>query len=140
MEAGPDLIDTFLPRSGLLEPRPDLHAPPGSEWLKRLIDLVEDRPQLAGTINLQQNDLFEQYTRVLVSLSRDVPLLLFLDDLQWADAGSISLLFHLGRHLRGSRILVLGAYRPEEVAIGRQGARHPLEPVVNEFQQAISGT
>jgi adenylate cyclase len=74
-------------------------------------------------------------------------LVLVVDDLQWADLGSISLLFHLGRQLAGSRILIVGAYRPEEVALGRpvspllaggiEGGRerHPLEPVVNEFQR-----
>jgi len=31
--------------------------------------------------------------------------------------------------------LIVGAYRPEEVALGRDGERHPLEPVVNEFQR-----
>jgi tetratricopeptide (TPR) repeat protein len=45
------------------------------------------------------------------------------------------LLFHLGRQLAASRILIVGAYRPEEVAIGRDGERHPLEPVVNELQR-----
>ena len=78
----------------------------------------------------------EQYTLVLQALARQVPLLLVLDDLQWADLGSISLLFHLGRRLEGSPILVLGAYRPEEVALGRNGERHPVEPVVNEFKRA----
>ena len=29
----------------------------------------------------------------------------------------------------------MGAYRPEEVALGRDGARHPLEPVANELQR-----
>ncbi|HSR35376.1 MAG TPA: hypothetical protein VLY63_32805, partial [Anaerolineae bacterium] len=84
-----------------------------------------------------QSDLFEQYTRVLQALAQRGPLLLAVDDLQWADLGSISLLFHLGRHLAGSRILVVGAYRSEEVAIGREGERHPLEPVVNEFQRVF---
>jgi predicted ATPase len=60
---------------------------------------------------------------------------LVLDDLQWADLGSINLLFHLGRHLSGFRILILGAYRSEEVALGREGGRHPLLPVVNELQR-----
>jgi predicted ATPase len=58
-----------------------------------------------------------------------------MDDMQWADLGSVSLLFHLGRRLAGSRILLVGAYRPEEVAVGRDGERHPLESVVNEFQR-----
>jgi predicted ATPase len=60
---------------------------------------------------------------------------LLLDDLQWADAGSIGLLFHLGRRLVGSPTLVVGTYRREEVAIGRDGERHPLEAVVHEFQR-----
>jgi predicted ATPase len=74
---------------------------------------------------------------VLQALARQVSLMLVVDDLQWADAGSIHLLFHLGRQLAGSRILIVGAYRPEEVALGRDGARHPLEPVVNEFRRAF---
>ena len=35
----------------------------------------------------------------------------------------------------GNRILIIGAYRPEEVSVGRQGERHPLSSVVNEFQR-----
>jgi hypothetical protein len=61
--------------------------------------------------------------------------ILLVDDLQWADSGSINLLFHLGKRLEGSRILVVGAYRPTEVALGRGGERHPLEPVINEFKR-----
>jgi hypothetical protein len=92
--------------------------------------------------------------QVLETLARQAPLLLLLDDLQWADAASINLLFHLGRRIARQPILMLGAYRPAEVAMGRppapgvgsgmatlspsgvggQRERHPLEPVVNEFQ------
>jgi len=46
-----------------------------------------------------------------------------------------TLLFHLGRKLAGSRILTAVAYRPGDVALGRSGERHPLEPAVNELQQ-----
>src|SRR5690606_12218700 len=43
--------------------------------------------------------------------------------------------FHLGRRLEGGRVLLVGAYRPEEVAQARpaDGGRHPLEPVVAEL-------
>jgi DNA-binding SARP family transcriptional activator/tetratricopeptide (TPR) repeat protein len=134
-EAGPDLVGTFVPRSALLE-RTATYAPDGTDWLSRRLEVGEG--MLAAdftTRNLQQSDLFEQYTKVLQAVAKRRPLLLVLDDLQWADLGSISLLFHLGRRLRESRILLVGAYRPEEVALGRSGARHPLEPVVNELQR-----
>ena len=47
--------------------------------------------------------------------------------------GVYRLLFHLGRRLAGHRILVLGAYRPEEVAVGREGQPHPLQSVLLEL-------
>jgi DNA-binding SARP family transcriptional activator/predicted ATPase len=136
LEAGPDLIDTFVPRSALLERAITFtQGAGGVEWLTRLHELVDRRPFAPGMPSPQQSALFEQYSRVLQGLARQVPLVLLLDDLQWADMGSISLLFHLGRQLAGNRILIVGAYRPEEVAIGRDGVRHPLEPVVNELQR-----
>jgi predicted ATPase/DNA-binding SARP family transcriptional activator len=136
LDAGPDLIDTFVPRSALLDRAITFtQGPGGLDWLTHLHELVERRPFAPGMLSPQQSALFEQYSRVLQGLACQVPLVLLLDDLQWADVGSISLLFHLGRQLAGSRILIVGAYRPEEVAVGRDGARHPLEPVVNELQR-----
>jgi predicted ATPase/DNA-binding SARP family transcriptional activator len=134
VEVGPGLIDTLIPRTAMLE-RAVAYRPGGTDWLAGLDEPVEHKPIGPGMPSPQQSDLFEQYTRVLQALAQREPLLLAVDDLQWADLGSISLLFHLGRQLPGSRVLIVGAYRPEEVAIGRDGERHPLEPVVNEFQR-----
>jgi DNA-binding SARP family transcriptional activator/predicted ATPase len=135
VEIGPDLIDTFVLHAALLE-RARAYAPGTRvDWLTRLDELVQRRPPGPNMPGPQQSDLFEQYTKVLQALARQLPLVLVLDDLQWADLGSISLLFHLGRHLAGSRILIVGAYRSEEVTIGRDEKRHPLEPVVNEFRR-----
>ena len=130
MEVGPDLIGRLIPASALAA-RAQARAL-GALWLARLDALIER--QAAAPV--QQMNLFEQYTRVLQAVARLHPLVIVLDDLQWADAGSLSLLFHLGRQLAGSRILVVGAYRPDDVAVGRDGQRHPLEPVVHEFQGA----
>jgi DNA-binding SARP family transcriptional activator len=136
VDVGPDLVDTFIPRAALLE-RVKQHAPGAAGWLSHLHGFVERKPFAPGIPSPQQSALNEQYTLVLQGLARQVPLVLLLDDLQWADLGSVSLLFHLGRSLQGSRILIVGAYRPEEVAIGRDGERHPLEPAVHEFQRDL---
>jgi adenylate cyclase len=74
---------------------------------------------------------------VLRTLAKTHPLLLMLDDVQWADSASIGLLFHLGRRLEGSSILIACAYRPEEVALERAGERHPLEKVLAEFKWSL---
>jgi DNA-binding SARP family transcriptional activator len=133
---GPDLVDTFLSHSAL-PARAKAYAPAGAEWLQN-VGAAKRRPYGSfGLVDPQQNDLFEQFTRVLQAMARDRTLLVMIDDLQWGDPGSISLLFHLGRHLAGSRVLVIGAYRPEEVALEKAGQRHPLVPVVNEFCQAF---
>ena len=85
---------------------------------------------------VQQTQLFEQYTAVLRTLAGDRPILLVLDDLQWADGASISMLFHLGRRLESAPILILSTFREEEVALGRDGERHPLEKVVAELRRS----
>jgi predicted ATPase len=130
---GPDLIDTFLPGPALVS-RARAAAPGSVEWLMRLEALAASKATGQARQDLKQSDLFEQYVKVLMALAQQTPLLLTLDDLQWADAGSISLLFHFGRRLSGSRLLIIGIYRPDEVALGRDGERHPLEAVVNELQ------
>jgi DNA-binding SARP family transcriptional activator/predicted ATPase len=133
VETGPDLIDTFVPGPALIE-RVRSRGAGGATWLTSLRELVQRNATSPVAKGSQQSDLFEQYNKVLQTLALQVPLVLVMDDLQWADLGSISLLFHLGRQLPGPRVLIVGAYRPEEVAVGRDGERHPLEPMANEFQ------
>jgi DNA-binding SARP family transcriptional activator len=135
-ETGPDLIDTFLPGSALVD-RARARDEGSAVWLMSLHEIVQRNATGSVGRGPQQSDLFEQYNRVLQALGCQVPLVLVVDDLQWADLGSISLLFHLGRQLPGARILIVGAYRPEEVAIGRDGERHPLEPMANEFRRGF---
>lgn len=134
VSTGPDLIDTFIPGQSVMA-RSAAAAGEGASWLAQLGVLVAIKSAGQGPVDFQQSDLFEQYAKVMLALTRQGPLLLVLDDLQWADTGSINLLFHLGRRLQDSRILIVGVYRPVEVTMGRAGERHPLEPLVSEFQR-----
>jgi tetratricopeptide (TPR) repeat protein len=141
-DLGPDLIDIFLPGAGLLARASHLVASDSglSKRLNRLrrnqVDRSErDLPVQGQLRDAQQNRIFEQFTSVLVALADQKPLVILLDDLQWADESSAALLFHLARRIKDSRILVLGTYRPEDVALGRGDQRHPLESVVNEIKR-----
>ena len=140
LDAGTDLFETMTP-ADLLLARSRTFITGKKSWFTRLEKQVAEKQIGSANSNIQQKDLFEQLTKVLKQISRKKPLLLLLDDLQWADAGSISLLFHLGRGIQANRILIVGAYRSTEVAAGRRSTgtdeneRHPLESVVNEFKR-----
>jgi pentatricopeptide repeat protein len=129
-----DLINTFIAGEALVT-RAAHYTSGASSCLSRLKKLVEHKTAVPVDVTLQQSNLFEQYYRLLQVVSIQQPLLLMLDDLQWADVGSINLLFHLGRRIVGDRILIVGAYRPVEVALGRSGERHPLEAVLHELKR-----
>ncbi len=151
VDNGPDLIDLFVPGAPLVKrARAQVKWPRGAEYRTHLEKLVSRKEALPASTSLQQSALFEQYSQVLRTLASQQPLLLALDDLQWADGGSLNLLFHLGRRIEGSRILVVAAYRPEEVALGRPASaalgtaaaggereQHPLEPIVHEFRRSF---
>ena len=62
---------------------------------------------------IETTRLLEAWTHLFVQISRETPLVLFLDDLQWA--GSLELLHHLARNIGNQRVLALVAYRDDEL-------------------------
>ncbi len=131
VEVAPELIGVFLPLGRLLgEFGKAVVVKAG--WMDQLDELAK-RKVGAGEPVAEQSRIFEQCTAFLQRLSTKTPLILFLDDLQWADSASLGLLFHLARHGQSSRILILGAYRPNDLVLGRDSGRHPLEPVIYEL-------
>ena len=136
LDHGPHLLDVFVPGGALLSRASaagEVYAP----WLPRLREQVQR--DWGRSTELEQSHLFQQATDVLAFVAQERPLLLILDDIQWADVASITLLFHLGRHLANanSKLLIACAYRPEEVALGHNGERHPLAKVMSEFKRTF---
>ncbi len=86
----------------------------------RHVGSIEVPPEMRGYD--EQQRLLWAVTGFVLELARQAPVMLALDDLQWADEASLALLQHLARHTRGARVLLLGAYRDVEV-----NRRHPLE-------------
>ena len=62
---------------------------------------------------------------------REHPLALFLDDLQWLDSATLDLLEHLFTHTEVRHLLLIGAYRDNEV-----GPAHPLMRTLDAIRGA----
>ncbi len=71
--------------------------------------------------------VFQNFTRVFCS--KESPLVLFLDDLQWVDAASLRLLEFILTDEDTRHLLVIGAYRDNEV-----GADHPLSRALQRLR------
>jgi predicted ATPase len=137
LDYGPDLIGIFVPGASLAAQLVSMGFSLSAKT--GLLDRLRQGARAPGVgpvdKEIEQSHIFEQYTNVLKRLAEQTPLLLILDDLQWADGASLGLLFRLGRRVRDSRLLVLGTYRPNDVALGRGGERHPLVPVLTEMKR-----
>lgn len=133
-EHGPDLIDLFVP-GGALITRVSSQAASKLRGRHKTGNDQAGQQQEFESGNLAQDHLLEQYTNVIRAFSQQQPLVLVVDDLHWADEASISLLFHLSRRIADRRVLVVGAYRANEVSAGRGAGRHPLEAPMNELKR-----
>jgi len=97
-------------------------------WLKGPEFARESKArELFSTPEIERDRTFEAVARVLLQLSDREPLILFLDDLQWADHLSLALLHYLARKCKNSRLFIIGAYRPEELIRTKEERLHPLE-------------
>ncbi|RHW34300.1 sensor histidine kinase [Oceanobacillus profundus] len=71
---------------------------------------------------------------VRVFATKEHPLVLFLDDLQWADEATLDLLDYLVSNPDDLYVLIIAAYRDNEVHVG-----HPFEIMLNKLQKRDVG-
>ncbi|MBI3660427.1 tetratricopeptide repeat protein [Candidatus Acetothermia bacterium] len=96
-----------------------------SRWLAEVAELVPELRELAPnlpkktetSINPEQarSQLFEGLAQFLLGIAQPTFLVLFLDDVQWADSGTIDFLHYFLPQLENSKILLLGTCRSEEI-------------------------
>ncbi|MBI4851599.1 MAG: AAA family ATPase [Acidobacteria bacterium] len=119
-------------------------------WKKEILDvlgtnaqiIIDVIPELALIIGTQEpvsklqgsqaqirfNLVFQNFVRVLAK--ENSPLVLFIDDLQWADISSINLLEKLITDYEIKYLFIIGAYRDNEV-----DESHPLINMLNKAKE-----
>ncbi|MBF0486326.1 MAG: protein kinase [Candidatus Omnitrophica bacterium] len=83
-------------------------------------------------------DLEKENSRFLMVASRffcslgkeQKPCVMFLDDLHWADEGSLSLLAEISGEIKNSPSLIIGTYRDNDIS-----DKHPLHRIKKEAQE-----
>jgi tetratricopeptide (TPR) repeat protein len=75
------------------------------------IGLLTSRTDAVGDVILDRFALFDGVRASLIQTSASHGLVIMIDDLHWADEATLSLLSFLSRHVRRSRILIVGAFR-----------------------------
>ena len=92
---------------------------------------VDDLVALAGGASDDRRRLYEAVADLLERESEREPILLVLEDLQWADRSTRELLAFLARALHAVPVLIIGTYRSDE--LHRQ---HPLRPFLAELSRS----
>ena len=125
-----------------------------NQWRSRIIDalsinsylitqVIPDLELIIGKqepnlirLNTSNNESENRFNRVFQNFIRvfaqsEHPLVIFLDDLQWADRASLKLLQILATTTAKDSLLLIGAYRDNEVS-----ATHPIMQMMEQIQQA----
>lgn len=98
--------------------------------VERIIGPQPVVPQLSASESQNRfNRVFHQFIRVFSQPEH--PLVIFLDDLQWADLPSLKLLELIVTHPDSQYLLILGAYRDNEV-----NPTHSLIHTLEQIRQA----
>jgi class 3 adenylate cyclase len=101
-------------------------------------ELRERLPDLTEPVALQPDEervrLLDAVVQCLLAIAARAPaVVMVLDDLHWADHGTVAMLRHVGRFVRRGRLLVLGAYRDVEI-----DGQHPLRDALGALPRETS--
>jgi PAS domain S-box-containing protein len=96
--------------------------------------VVGPQPSTAGLAPLEVQLHFQRVFRQFIGLfaAAEHPLLLFLDDVQWADAASLTLIAHVLTHSDTHCLMLIAAYRDNEVT-----PAHPLMATIDAIGKAV---
>jgi predicted ATPase len=95
-----------------------------------LADLVPEPLSQTATTDWLRIRIFEGVLRLLGRLGVETPVILVLEDINWADRSTRDLLAFLGRNVRDERLLLVATYRADEL-----DRHHPLATWLAEAER-----
>lgn len=108
----------------------DALLPAGHELAALMPELAGEPAAPALASAGSQGRLFEQLAALLAAAARAAPLVVVIEDFQWADRSTGDFLAFLVRATRREPVALIVSYRSDEL-----DRRHPLRPVVTELER-----
>ncbi len=105
-----------------------------SRLLPELLERVEDLPTPNNDDSVARTRLFEAVTRFGLSLAARAPVVLFIDDLQWADQASLELIAYSARRWLEEQSPVLLVFTVRSEALGNSSLQAWLTEFAREWQ------
>ncbi len=100
--------------------------------LEMIVDRQPDLPEIDSEKSQYRfNKVLGEFIQIFTK--REHPLVIFLDDLQWADAASLQLISRLMNDFSSGYLMLAGAYRSSEI-----GPSHLLNSILAEFRDRIT--
>lgn len=81
-------------------------------WLAHVLPLLADEAGRARPANTNPERMLREMAEAILALAEEQPLVLLLEDLQWADHSTLQLIFYLVRRDDPARAMIIGTYRP----------------------------
>jgi predicted ATPase len=99
------------------EPVAGLMSAVAPHWYARVARATEDptRHRIAEGRTASQEHLKRELVAFIDDVSRRHAVVLFLDDLHWADASTVDMLAYWASRCPSQRVLIVGTYRPAEL-------------------------
>ena len=108
---------TGLPAAELRELLGD-DAPPFATLVPEAAAVLGPMPADRVAVDMQRLRTFHSVLTFLRALAARTPVLLMVDDLQYAGQSTIEFVHYLGRHLGGTRMLTMATVRAENADVG----------------------
>jgi predicted ATPase/class 3 adenylate cyclase/tRNA A-37 threonylcarbamoyl transferase component Bud32 len=103
-----------------------------SQFIPGIEELTGKLPDIAVLKGVEAQNRFNyEFARFIKTIAdKEHPLVIFVDDLQWADASSLSLVKIIAENRDIEYVMLIGAYRKNEV-----DENHPLVKKINELRE-----
>ncbi len=110
----------------------DVLARCAPSWLAQMPSVAgsEQARSTQAMLGITAERMIREMADALEVLTAELPLILILEDLHWADASTVDLLARVAVRTDPARLLVLGTYRPSDA----KARSHPLHAIAQQLK------